>query len=167
LELGNERDQIAVRDPRPIRGFPLPLFDRLAQGSPESVSERRVLDANDVRGSVLLDLQRLLNTRSSMRGSLRQLTSGTVLDYGLPDFSALTPASEADRNLLAQTVAARIAAHEPRLRNVRVALGPDPASPKAVIGAIVATLVIGTIYEPVTFYVAMDLGATARPTTLT
>ena len=102
-----------------------------------------------------------------MRGSSRQLAEKTVLDYGLPDFSFLTPASDADRNLLAQGIAARIAAHEPRLCNVRVAIGPDPASPKSVLGVIVASLVVGTVYQPVTFHMALDLGSTPRAISLT
>jgi type VI secretion system protein ImpF len=137
----------------------LPLFDRLAQGSPEPGKEQRILDSNTIRESVLQDLLRLLNTRSSRRGLLQPMVEGTVLDYGLPDFSALTPASDADRNILAQAIAARISAHEPRLRNVRVVLGPDPVSPKAVVGVIVASLVIGSIYEPVTFHMGVDLGS--------
>jgi type VI secretion system protein ImpF len=156
-----------VSEPRPIRGSPLPLFDRLAQGSPESGKEQRILDSITVRESVLHDLRRLLNTRSSRRGKLQPLVEGTVLDYGLPDFSALTPASDTDRNFLAQAIAARVTAHEPRLCNVRVVVGPDPASPKAVLGVIVASLVMGSVYEPVTFHMGVDLGASPGAVSLT
>ena len=156
-----------MSEPRPIRGSPLPLFDRLVQGSPESGKEHRILDSHTIRESVLNDLRRLLNTRSSRRGQLQSLVEGTVLDYGLPDFSALTPASDADRNLLAQMITARVSAHEPRLKNVRVAIGPDPASPKSVLGVIAASLVIGSVYEPVTFHMGVDLGAGPQAISLT
>ena len=167
MEPGDECHDLAVGEPRPIRGSALPLFDRLEQEGPESEGERRVEDSDAVRESVRQELARLLNTRAARRGPLEPLVEGTVLDYGLPDFSALTPASEADRNRLARMVAARIAAHEPRLRDIRVEIGPDPASPRSVIGAIAAVLVIGTVFEPVTFQVGMDLGARERAVSLT
>jgi type VI secretion system protein ImpF len=125
-----------------------------------------VLDSAALRESVRQDLARLLNTRSSLRGPLEQLASGTVLDYGLPDFSALTPASDSDRNLLAKAVAARISAHEPRLRNVRVVIGADPLSPMSVQGAIMASLAMGEVYEPVTFHMSMDLRSNSPKATL-
>jgi type VI secretion system lysozyme-like protein len=159
-----------VNEPRPIRGSSLPLFDRLAEAPAESRRgpfAYRVLDAPSLRESVRQDLARMLNTRSSLRGPLRELADGTVLDYGLPDFSSLAPASDTDRNLLAKAVAARISAHEPRLRNVRVVMGPDAANPRAVQGAIMASLVMGEVYEPVTFYIAMELGSSSSPAALT
>jgi type VI secretion system protein ImpF len=142
----------------------VPLFDRLEGGteSLRATGTYRVLDARALRDSVQRDLSRLLNTRRSLRGSLRQLAEGTVLDYGLPDFSALTPASDADRGMLAKLVAGQIAAHEPRLRNVRVVFEPDANNPKAVQGVILASLAMGVVYEPVTFNMALDL-ASASP----
>jgi type VI secretion system lysozyme-like protein len=151
-----------VKEPRPIRGSPLPLFDKLTE-TPADLGPNplagRVLEERSLRESVRQDLWRLLNTRSGLRGPLQQLVEGTVLDYGLPDFSALTPASDGDRKLLAKEVADRISAHEPRLRNVRVVLEPDPVYPHKVQGAITASLVAGDVYEPVTFYMALELGS--------
>ena len=149
-----------MSEPRPIRGSPLPLFDRLAQGydALEEVPAGRILDAQRLRESVRQDLLRLLNTRASRRGAA-QSAGGTVLDYGVPDFSALSPASDSDRNCLAKAIAERISAHEPRLRDVRVVVGPDAASPRSVEGVIVASLVIGEVYEPVTFHMAAGLGS--------
>jgi type VI secretion system protein ImpF len=126
-----------------------------------------MLDAPAFRESVRQDLSRLLNTRASLRGSVLQIAEGTVLDYGLPDLSSLTPASESDRTALAKAVAARISTHEPRLRNVRVIIGPDPASPRSVQGVITASLVMGQIYEPVTFHLSMELGSKSPAAALT
>ena len=159
-----------MREPRPIGGLPLPLFDRLCQVPAESGRgpfADRVLDSAALHESVRRDLSRLLNTRSSLRGSLEQLAAGTVLDYGLPDFSPLTPASDGDRNILAKELAARIAAHEPRLRNVRVVIAADAVNPRAVQGVIMASLAMGEVYEPVTFYMAMDLRGNSLAATLT
>ena len=159
-----------MREPRPIRGSPLPLFDRLSERPSELSGDRnadRILDAPALRESVRQDLLRLLNTRATLRGVILQLAEGTVLDYGLPDLSSLTPASDEDRNLLARSVAARISAHEPRLRNVRVVITPHPTSPRSVQGAIMASLLIGQVYEPVTFHISMELGGKAPAVSLT
>jgi type VI secretion system protein ImpF len=161
MESFHERHHIAVREPRPVRGTPVPLFDRLVGGSPESPitpAYSRVLPARALRDSVLLDVSRLLNTRCGLRGALRELAKGTVLDYGLPDFSALSAASEGDLKFLAQSIASQITAYEPRLRNVSVVLLPHASNPKAVQGVIDASLLIGKVYEPVTFQIEFDPG---------
>jgi type VI secretion system lysozyme-like protein len=93
-----------------------------------------------------------------LRGALRELAKGTVLDYGLPDFSALSAASEGDLKFLAQSIASQITAYEPRLRNVSVVLLPHASNPKAVQGVIDASLLIGKVYEPVTFQIEFDPG---------
>lgn len=147
----------------------MPLFDRLVEGRTESgrpAALPQVLNAGALREAVRQDLSRLLNTRSALRGSLRQLAEGTVLDYGLPDFSSLTPASDADRNLLASLVARAVAAHEPRLVNTRAVVRPDPANPKAVYGILSGSLRIGAIYEPVTFQMTIEIGSQTKQVSL-
>lgn len=161
MEPFHERHHIVVGEPRPVRGAPVPLFDRLVGGGPESPTApaySRVLPARALRDSVLLDISRLLNTRCGMRGELRELARRTVLDYGVPDFSALSPASEADLKFLAASIVSQITAYEPRLRNVSVVLSPHASNPKAVQGVIDASLLIGKVYEPVTFQIEFDPG---------
>lgn len=170
MEPGNEQSRVAVKEPRPIRGSPLPLFDRLSQRTAELSTARnagRILDAPALRESVRQDLSRLLNTRSSLRGSPLQMAEGTVLDYGLPDFSSLSAVSETDRDLLGKVVAARIAAHEPRLRNITVSFVRDAADPRAVQGVIAAVLALEDVYEPVTFSMSMELGSKSPSAALT
>ena len=60
--------------------------------------------------------------------------AGTVLDYGVPDLAPLSPANESDQLRLAEMLAQRIAAYEPRLRDVRVVLAPSSESPVALQG---------------------------------
>jgi type VI secretion system protein ImpF len=151
-------------EPRPVRGAPVPLFDRLVGGGaepPAAPAHSRVLSASALRDSVRRDVSRLLNTRCGLRGELRELAKGTVLDYGVPDFSALSPASDGDRIFLAGVIAIQITAFEPRLRNVAAVFLPHASNPKAVHGVIEASLIIGKVYEPVTFQIEFDLGSAA------
>jgi type VI secretion system protein ImpF len=147
-----------MTEPRPVRGARAPLFERLADSEPDSIRDAaplRVHAQAGLRESVRRDLARFLNTRASFNPAYR-LAEGTVLDYGIPDLSAFTPESEDDRRRLAALLAARIAAHEPRLTNVRVAFHPPSGSPVALKGVIHASLRIGSVVEPVYFPLAID-----------
>jgi type VI secretion system protein ImpF len=155
----DEQEHLVVREPRPIAGARAPLFERLADpgaGAHSGPTPPSVLDAAALREQVRGDLIRLLNTRCGLRGSQREFSGDTVLTYGMPDFSALSAASEADRNALAETVAKLIRRHEPRLAGVRVVLRTVPGSPAAVAGVIVAMLRTGPVPEPVSFQLAID-----------
>jgi type VI secretion system lysozyme-like protein len=148
-----------VREPRPIAGARAPLFERLADpgaGANSDSARPAVLDASALRDCVRDDLARLLNTRSGTRGVQREMAEETVLAYGLPDFSALSPASDADRATLAETVARQVRRHEPRLSQVQVLLRIIPENPMAVAGVIVAVLHVGPVPEPVSFRLAID-----------
>jgi len=136
-----------------MEGVRAPLFDRVsgAEAPP-------ALDSRALRDAVIKDLSRLLNTRSALRGSLRDLAAGTVLDYGIPDFSPLNPASDSDQRRLAGIIAEAIRVFEPRLSGARVVLRPSPADPRRLLGAIAGSLVLGIVNEPVTFHMAIDIG---------
>ena len=147
------------REPRPIRGLRAPLFDRLIDETPgghTSARPARIFDRRDLRESVRIEVGRILNTRCQLTGELARLAEGTVLDYGLPDFSALSATGVSDLQRLSEIIARKVAAGEPRLADVRVVLKPDPHDPKAVIGAMRASLRIGTVMEPVTFPLSID-----------
>jgi type VI secretion system lysozyme-like protein len=148
-----------VREPRPIAGARAPLFERLADpgaGTQPGGSPPNVLDARALRDRVRDDLSRLLNTRSGMRGTQRELAEDTVLTYGLPDFSNLSASSDTDRNLLAETVARQIRVHEPRLAGVQVVLRTMPENPMAVAGVILGMLRVEPVPEPVSFHLSID-----------
>jgi type VI secretion system lysozyme-like protein len=148
-----------VREPRPISGAKTPLFDRLLDDGPDvrqPVSPNRALDTHNLRESVRADLVRLLNTRTNLRGSIRELARGTVLDYGIPDLSPISAASEQQRAGLAKVVEQVISNYEPRLRKVRVVMQADKADPRKLIGIVYADLIIGSIVEPVYFPLALD-----------
>jgi type VI secretion system protein ImpF len=97
------------------------------------------------------ELGRLLNTRCSI--PLHQLgeEERSVVNYGIPDFSSLSPHNADDRALIAAVVGQTIAAFEPRLRHVRVEAGPASGAESALWLNISAELIVGMFTEPVSF----------------
>jgi type VI secretion system lysozyme-like protein len=148
-----------VREPRPISGAKTPLFDRLLDDGPDvrqPVSPNRAFDAQSLRESVRADLVRLLNTRTNLRGHIRRLAQGTVLDYGIPDLSPISAADEQQRADLAKRVEAVISTYEPRLKSVKVVIQLDKTDPRKLLGIVYANLMIGSVVEPVYFPLALD-----------
>ena len=144
-------------DPKPIEGARALLFDRLVDVPPD-VDERerplRILNREQLQASVRRELERLLNTRCSI--PLHQLgeEERSVVNYGIPDFSSLSPHSADDHALIGSVVAQTISAFEPRLRQVRVEV--EPASESSLRLYISADLVVGVFNEPVSFPVTLN-----------
>jgi type VI secretion system protein ImpF len=93
------------------------------------------------------EVSRLLNTRCSSRED----RNGTVIDYGLPDFSWMSASSETDRQTLAATIKHKITCFEPRLMEVHVTIQRDETNPRAVLGVLEGVLLVSTVREPVSF----------------
>jgi len=96
----------------------LPLFERLARGG-----HGDALDAAGLRDSVGRELLRLLNGRSASGRS----EGLSVLDYGIPDWTALYAANADDRQRLANGVARAVRAFEPRLQGPQAEVLLHPA----------------------------------------
>ena len=98
------------------------LFERLVDLEPnrEEAQPFRVLDKEELRESVRRELGQLLNTRCPVPLHRLAEEERTVINYGIPDFTSLSPQSARDRNLICDLIAQTITAYEPRLRNVRV-----------------------------------------------
>src|SRR5262245_10797544 len=107
-------------EPKIIPGARAPLFDRLVDPSSRSAQGRpfaTVLDRDALKESVRTELSRLLNTRSAIPVHSAQEPQ-TAIDYGIPDFSSLSPSSTEDQNRIAQCVSRAIQTFEPRLKQV-------------------------------------------------
>jgi type VI secretion system lysozyme-like protein len=105
------------------------LFDRLAASSETQLPGTQVL-----RESVARDLGRLLNTRSRLTFEAFGMTEGSVIDYGVPDFSERSLRSGEDRDAIAAAVQRAITLFEPRLKNVTVNFSfPADRAPEAVL----------------------------------
>jgi len=99
-----------------------PLFDRLT--APGQASARPYVDLGRLKQSVQVELQRLLSCRSRLPFDRYLAEAADVLDYGIPDSTALTMASVHDRIRLAQAIQRAITVFEPRLRDVTVEITP-------------------------------------------
>ena len=150
-----------MAQPKPIAGARALLFDRLVDlpendeldGLDSHDRERslRILNSKQLKASVKRELERLLNTRCSI--PLHQLSAEerSVVNYGIPDFSSLSPHNADDHALIANIVGQTISAFEPRLRQVRVEVGPAFAAESALWLNISAELAVGMFAEPVSF----------------
>ena len=111
-------------------GSRVPLFDRLFDRDPSQTEDqpRRVLTRREVLDSIRVELARLLNTRCP--GTMDDLAGQerTVVNFGMPDFLALSPTTERDRQRLARLITDAVRAYEPRLRGAVVEVAPPRRS---------------------------------------
>ena len=147
-----------MSQPKPIAGARALLFDRLVDVADGHFDEQpsRILNEKQLKASVRRELERLLNTRCSI--PLHQVAEEerSVVNYGIPDFSSLSPHNADDHALIASIVGQTIAAFEPRLRQVRVEVGPAFGAESALWLNISAELAIGLYSEPVSFPVTLN-----------
>ena len=160
MEPRNQRSGIE-RSPTLVEGGRGLLFDRLcAESEPTGGnSPGRGLHFLEIRGLIALvihELRCLLNTRLPVGADRREDRRQTAVDYGLPDFSHLS-GSPSDRAQLASLVEKKIEAFEPRLRDVRVLLEPDPSSRRRLVGTVSGSLRVTTLTEPVSFPLMLPL----------
>ena len=112
-----------MADSRNIGGARALLFERLVDIELHREEESppfRVLTKQELRKSVSRELGQLLNSRCPVPLRLIGEEERTVINYGLPDFTSLSPQSSDDRRLIASIIGQTITAFETRLRNVRV-----------------------------------------------
>lgn len=145
-----------------MHGARAPLFERFGGGAAEAGflpwraarRDGQELALSALERSIGAELARLLNTRCA--ASLAQLAGRerTVLDYGLPDYSAYYTGSLDDRRKLTALVQSTVQAFEPRLREVEVELALPGHSRHALDVAIRAKVLLEGRLEPVAFRVA-------------
>lgn len=140
-------------DPKPIEGARALLFERLVDDrhAPRHSQTNRVLDQSALKESVRREIERLLNSRCPVSTELIGDDERTVVNYGIPDFSALSPRNSHDRKLLADIVTQTVNAFEPRLRGAQVIVERFEEDEHALIVRLEANLFVGTVNEPVSF----------------
>jgi type VI secretion system protein ImpF len=107
-----------------------------------------------LKDSVARDLEALLNTRVVLDEAFDKsfpLSVRSVAGFGLSDFAGLSLANVYDRQRICSAIAAAIAAHEPRLRDVRVELELHRKTVNALYFSINAVLFVRPAQEPVAF----------------
>lgn len=135
-----------------IRGAGLPLFDRLSQSA--AADSTRLVSPHQVELSIGRELVRLFNTRSRVPLMLFGSANGT-LDYGIPDFTALSPSSTTDMHQLQTAITHAIGCFEPRLKNVNVHAFPAAKGKSAAV-AISGEVTIEMKLQPVSFELQLD-----------
>lgn len=145
-------------------GGPLPLFDKLDQRSALPGHEAgQGLSAEGVEASVAQELRRLLNSRSSIALADFADTSLTVLDYGIPDYTALSAQSDTECALIAGAIRHAIACFEPRLSEVNVTPISSATGRTIARFHIEASLRIAHTVRRIQFTLSMDDVASSAP----
>jgi len=140
-------------------GFRTTLFDRLL---PETEQNYQGISLQQLRESVASDLEDLLNSRMAKLDDLIDdfpLAKQSILQFGIIDFVGLSTANPTDRDKICQSIEQSIAAHEPRLRQIKVEMLLDGHNMGALFLSIQAYLNIHPLFEPVIF------DALLKPTT--
>ncbi|MFM2065536.1 MAG: hypothetical protein RLZZ584_445 [Pseudomonadota bacterium] len=129
------------------------LFDRLCADPALAVREA---DALALHAAIAGELARLLNTRSRLDLQTYCAAPRSVIDYGVPDVTSLSPDSGEDLERLQQVVAHAIAQFEPRLLHTRVVASADTGMPGRASLRVDAAVRLGQQLRRVQF----DLNAT-------
>ena len=139
-----------------VRGSSVPLFDRLAAGDATGSSASWLLLPEQLQASIGRELSRLFNTRSRLAPSEFHQNSGTVIDYGVPDFSALYARRGDDAELLESALAQAVALFEPRLSNVSVKVQGMANRADAAAVTVGGDVMIGLKAQRVSFELEMN-----------
>lgn len=145
-------------------GAHVPLFDRLIDLDPDSLVEHtplRTLDRQGLYASVAKELHLLLNTRpASHAGSTPELALPD--HFGLSDFASLPAMNDLGRRHLIREIERVVTYYEPRLKNVRATLAPNPDDPMSALVTIVGDLTLETLSERTTFAVRVEAALTGK-----
>ncbi len=140
-------------------GFKTTLFNRLL---PNELYGQQGLSLQQLRESVALDLEDLLNSRTAKLSPEIDdfpLAKQSILQFGIIDFVGLSTSNPLDRDKICQSIEQSIAAHEPRLKQIKVEMLMEGHNMGALCLSIQAFLNIHPLYEPVIF------DALLKPTT--
>ncbi len=141
----------------------LSVLDRLVDFEPQLTSEpppSRSKSLRQLKQAVKRDLEWLLNTRRtfSVPEELPDL-AGSLLGYGLPDFSTMSVRSTEDQDNLVHALETTLKRFEPRLEDVAVSLASASPLERALHFRIEARLKVDPVPEPVTFDTMLVLGS--------
>ena len=138
------------------------ILDRLIDDQPGISREpvrHRVLSINQIKASVIRDLENLLNARRQITpvpAEYREV-SNSLFVYGLRDFTSEDPRSPSIKQQLRNDVEKTISRFDSRLRNVIVRLEASALNERNVRFRISGLLVVDPEPEPVTFDTFFDI----------
>jgi type VI secretion system protein ImpF len=112
------------------------------------------LSIEELKDSVAADLEALLNTRCALGETDRNnfpLSSQSVLNYGVDDFSSRSLSSGLDRDFICASIQRSIEQQDRRLRAVHVSLEGEIRAASRLDFTIRATLRVSDVGEQVSF----------------
>lgn len=138
------------------------ILDRLVDNEPETTREPvqfRLISINQLKASVVRDLENLLNTKRQINAPPTQYNevNNSVFAYGLRDFTSQNPKSLSVRQQLRQDIEQTIGRFEPRLRNVSVHIEQPGQTERNLRFRITGLLVAESAAEPVAFDTYFDV----------
>jgi type VI secretion system protein ImpF len=138
------------------------ILDRLIDYKPGVSREpvqRRFLNFEQGKASVIRDLENLLNTKSQILPvpPAYKEVNNSLFVYGLTDFTSQNPKNPAVRQMLRQDLEKAILLFEPRLKNVTVHVEASSENERNVRFRISSLLVLDPLAEPVTFDTYFDI----------
>ena len=116
----------------------------------------QLLSPEELQASIGRELSRLMNTRSRLTPAEFVQGTGTAIDYGIPDFLALSVRSQAHADLLQSTVALAVDQYEPRLKDVTVKVFPGTGPGNSATLVIGGTVKIGMKLRQLNFELQLD-----------
>jgi len=139
-----------------------PLFDRIVVDKSDPETAGALLDARQLKESIVSELALVLNTRCTVRKVIYLDHIESIPLFGLPDFFGLGDLSSFDgTNLeawpqIARFIETAIGSAEPRLKDIRVAIDRFDPLDQALAISVVASLkespLMKDIHFPLTLY---------------
>lgn len=133
------------------------LLDRLLDDRPHQSMEsssQRLCSLADYKASIVRDLEILVNTRQSLvAGELEGFVNlgGTILDYGMPDFTSRSVLDPQDRLLIQRQLEKAITVGDRRFRSVKVQLLAQQTGQRMLTFRVDAVLRLQDISRQVSF----------------
>ncbi|KPW73272.1 type VI secretion system baseplate subunit TssE [Pseudomonas amygdali] len=133
------------------------LLDRLLDDRPhQSVesSSQRLSSLADYKASIVRDLEILVNTRQSLVANELEgfaNLSGTILDYGMPDFTSRSVLDPQDRLLIQRQLEKAISVGDRLFRSVKVQLLAQQTGQRMLTFRVDAVLRLQDISRQVSF----------------
>jgi len=132
------------------------LLDRITDEDPTSREDPPVSPAQrrrECRASLMRDIEALLNAKDTL-GDLPEefrYSAHSLLRYGLPDFTAMSPSNPGDLTRIVRAVEMALKQFEPRLTRVSVSMENADRLDSGVRLSVVGLVRFGVEPEPIRF----------------
>jgi len=150
-----------------LTGAPIPLFDRLTDDDPETAIEvppKRYYNRFELVQSIKREVERILNTRATVKRAEYDDFSENPLNFGLPemfglgDFSKIDGTNQGDWPRIAELCEQAIMRYEPRIKNVTAIITAFDKKTQSLGVTINADFAIKEFQGELTFPTAFTIG---------